>query len=400
MKDISTAKVLIGVPTYKIVQSAAMLSIVGTVLDLANHGVLAHFDGQADMYITIARNQIASLAWKMYQESKVTHLLFLDDDMLVPQGTVIALLKHDLDVVGAGYYGRNLKPIVYDLDPFHYKSVLPRSGIHRVDGTGCGCLLIKCEVLDRMVKHYKHEWWFQNNIVEKGSGESVYLGEDVFFFQLLKNMGIPAYLDCDHLCGHMGTAVVDRNAFESTLSVLIDNVAIARARHFSNLQAKAVQEKASVCAPGCVNCCIHQKVLVDSVDGVVLYNYLRKAQRWNDTLKERLIEEDRIVAQTTAEGYSRPCMFLEGVLCSVYPARPSCCGYCFGRHQERCTENGHVFTILEHDSLHAETAGELIRMLELPANLYTLPGAVLMAERLLAGEPLPPVWSMPIPEQA
>lgn len=390
------AKIIIGVPTYKYVPASSTLSLIGCVIDCANNGILAHFDGQADMYVTTARNQICETALKLYKEGKVTHLWFIDDDMVVKQGTIKALLDHDKDVVGSAYYGRNLKPIAYDVNPFKFKVTIPRTGLHQIDGLGAGCLLIKCDILEKMAQKFGDLWWFQNSMIEGEKG-SMYLGEDVFFFRRLKEMGVPVFMDCDYQCGHMGAAIIDNHTVESQILVMIDNIVTARERHFSRLYAQAAKERYAACHPGCIDCCTHQHVLVDAVDGMVAFNYLRHYQRWNDDLKEQLIAEDRIVSKSVAAGYNRPCVFLDNGLCSIYQARPSCCGYCFGTQSKDCTSSGSVFTILQQDEFHAKASKAFIDLLQLPPLLYTLPGSILAAERLLEGMPPPDVWSTSLP---
>lgn len=386
-------KVLIGVPTYKYVPASSTLSLIGCVIDCANNGILAHFDGQADMYITTARNQICETAFKLYKEGKVTHLWFIDDDMMVQQGTIMTLLSHNKDVVGSAYYGRNLKPIAYDYDPFKFRVTIPRTGLHRVGGLGAGCLLLKCDVIERMAQKYGDLWWFQNSMAEGEQGP-MYLGEDVFFFKRLNEMGIPVFMDCDKQCGHMAAAIVDNHTVESQILIFIDNVVTARERHFAKLYAQAVQERNAVCHPGCTDCCKHQRVLVDAIDGIVAFNYLRHYQRWNDDLKEQLIAEDKIISMLSSNGYARNCIFLENGLCSIYQARPSCCGYYFGSCSDGISKD--TFSLISDDELHSKTAKVLVDKLELPSLLYTLPGSILAADRLLEGMPPPKVWSAPL----
>jgi hypothetical protein len=206
-------KILLGIPTYKFLSSFAFAHMMGTLLDGVNAGLVNHLQIEADMYVTMARNFMCKTALDLHQKGEATHILMIDDDMVVPPGSIAKLVACNVDVVGAAYYTRDLKPVAYKLHPFTFLTDTPAAGVIQVEGTGAGCLLIRCEVLIAMKEKFGDEWWFQNTIASD-AGVDKYLGEDVFFFRRLKEMGVAVFLDCDIQCGHIGLAVVDRKAFE------------------------------------------------------------------------------------------------------------------------------------------------------------------------------------------
>lgn len=382
-------RVIIGVPTYKYVPSLSSASLIGgAVIDCANSGLLAQYETRADMYVTMARNEIAMTALNLYREGKVTHLWFIDDDMVIPQGTIRKLIDRKVDVVGSLYFGRNLQPIIFDI-PFRMRHVAPRTGIHQVDGMGCGSTLIHCSVLEKMSLRYGDSYWFNNSVVPSDKGP-MYLGEDVHFFMRLHEMGIPCYVDCDASVGHIGVNTIDARQVATNLGILIANVMIARARHYDKLAQAAISKKKATCKGGCADCC-YQRQTLDAVDGIVLFEHLRDRGLWNDAFRARLIKEERAIARSDPAARRR-CFFLtKENICSVYWARPCCCGYTFGRKPGACGPKS--FAAVSNDELHAQTAKTLIEFLELPPLLFNLPGAILAGERFIEGLPVPPVWT-------
>lgn len=211
-------KIILGICTYKYITSIAFGYHMGMLLDGVNCGLVKNLTIEADMYVTMARNNLCLTALHLHKEEGITHLLMVDDDMLIPNGAIAKLASNDVPVVGGAYYTRNLTPVAYDLEPFKFLDEIPSSGVIPIDGTGAGFLLISCELLLQMQDRYKDPWWFQSTVILGDDGRDKYLGEDVFFFRRLKEMGIQPYLDCDIQCGHAGTAIADRKAYEITRS--------------------------------------------------------------------------------------------------------------------------------------------------------------------------------------
>ena len=202
--------ILLGILTYKYVTSIAYCNHMATLLDGVNCGLVKNLSIEADMYVTTARNNLCLTALN----AGVTHLLMLDDDVLAAPGDIAKLAENDVPVVSGTYYTRDLRPVAYTFDPFEFLTDVPDSGVISVGGTGGGFLLISCEVLKQMQSKYGDPWWFQSQVLREEGGKETYLGEDVWFFKRLHEMGIAAYLDCNVQLGHAGTAVADRSVFE------------------------------------------------------------------------------------------------------------------------------------------------------------------------------------------
>ena len=207
-------KILLGIPTYKSICADAFAYQMAFLIETINTGIVKHLVMEANMYVTMARNMMCRTAVELWKEGRITHLLMVDDDVLIPPGGVAKLAAHTSRVVSGAYYKRDLTPVSYTLDPFKFHNTIPGSGTVAVDGTGAGCLLVSCELLNLMADRYKDEWWFQNTIVKSSANVETYLGEDVFFFRRLNQMGIRCAIDCDVQCGHIGVSVADRALHE------------------------------------------------------------------------------------------------------------------------------------------------------------------------------------------
>ena len=96
------------------------------------------------------------------------YLFFVDDDNPVPEDTLEKFLEDDKDIVAAPILGRN--PDAggnYQLCCFyaekieglriyrHIKNFKDKGPLHKVDGAGTGCMLIKRKVLEKLYEKYK-----------------------------------------------------------------------------------------------------------------------------------------------------------------------------------------------------------------------------------------------------
>lgn len=200
-------KVLLGIPTYKTVSSVAFAHQMAILTEGITSGLVKRLEIEVDLYVTLARNKICRKALEQWEEGNISHVLFLDDDVLMPSGGIVQLLSRKLPIVGGLYFSKDLQPLAYNLSSGNFVDSVPNEGLLKVEGTGGGCLLIECSVLQKMKEEFKDNWWFQNTIELNSKGEEKYLGEDVFFFRRLKKIGIPLYIDCNVQCEHAGTGV-------------------------------------------------------------------------------------------------------------------------------------------------------------------------------------------------
>lgn len=188
------AKVSIGQPVYGHLSGLSHVAFSRLLGDGIGKGLIHYLHHTWAAYIDHARNQIV----KEFLETDATHLLFVDQDMVVPQDALDRLLKHDLPVVSGLYFLKQWPhPLcAFDLGPpFKLLEEYERDALQQVDGVGMGCCLIRRDVLVAMAQRYRRPNWFQINLTT---------GEDVWFCRRLKKMGIPVHLDASVECLHIG----------------------------------------------------------------------------------------------------------------------------------------------------------------------------------------------------
>jgi len=151
-------------------------------------------------YIPYNRILLVGLA----REQKCTHIFFMDHDMYFGADTVTRLLAHDKDIVAAPYNMRSLPltTTVILLDEKGEKTdgeLLPKE-LFRCEALGCGCMLIKIEVFEKIERP-----WFAIQI-DPESNELV-ISEDVHFCNQARKAGYDVWCDPTIKVGHIGEAV-------------------------------------------------------------------------------------------------------------------------------------------------------------------------------------------------
>jgi hypothetical protein len=131
------------------------------------------------------------------------YLLWLDSDQSFPDEALLRLLSLNLPAVGVNYPRRvpPHSPTAVGLDG---KLVYTTEGAARaneivpVQSMGFGCCLISMPILDqlqqRAVETGRSSIWPLFAVEMVGDGSEI-VGEDVFFFRLLQDAGIPVHLD-------------------------------------------------------------------------------------------------------------------------------------------------------------------------------------------------------------
>lgn len=158
-----------------------------------------------------ARNAIVLEALK----NKVSHVLMVDDDNPIPPDTLEKLLEDDKDVVIAPIPSRNPnKDGKHDLCAFYTETVdgvklynnieqfRDDGYLHKIDGGGTGCMLVKAEVLIKLFTKYNNRIFertrdvFPKPITYKGKEWTERtMSEDVQFCERAIEEGFEVWLD-------------------------------------------------------------------------------------------------------------------------------------------------------------------------------------------------------------
>ncbi|KKL64567.1 hypothetical protein LCGC14_2163720, partial [marine sediment metagenome] len=146
-----------------------------------------------------ARNNLVNMAMGVNAD----WILFLDDDMVVPDDLFARLVAHDKDVCGALYFQRGGQyfPVMMKRTEakdgyvnYSFIEDFPRNSLFKVDVIGGGCMLIKMSVFERMMEPY---FWID------GIG-----GTDVYFSHRCYEMGVEIFCDTGLELGHMTTGEI------------------------------------------------------------------------------------------------------------------------------------------------------------------------------------------------
>lgn len=132
------------------------------------------------------------------------YLMFLDDDMIIPEDTLIRLASHNKEFVSALAYKRNEPyfPCAFtgkDSRGAWLPDTRLRQGLIEVDVTGLSCCLIKMNVIKKILKN-KEKQIFKRG----GLFYFTRFGEDFNFCEELKKMGIKIWVDSDLVIDHLG----------------------------------------------------------------------------------------------------------------------------------------------------------------------------------------------------
>lgn len=172
------------------------------------------------------RNHLVEYALK----GDFTHVLFLDTDMSFPPQTIVTLLKDiefnkDKGIEAAtGLYTRKTPPYLPHVYPkynkknkkFNICAQFPMNELFKVEGAGCGCLMVKRDVFKRV----KDGIWFkftESNYDKKkykihkdGADIPLKIGEDLFFCLRCK-----PFMVCDSgiICQHYRLTPFDINDY-------------------------------------------------------------------------------------------------------------------------------------------------------------------------------------------
>jgi GT2 family glycosyltransferase len=137
------------------------------------------------------------------QAKDYTHLLFVDDDVYVPQETLLRLLMVNKDIACGCYPSIKHRP--GELQVVTYVVVKERGGWHRnwfkgvrkVEAAGTGCMLIKRSVFDRIA----FPWFRWGEYLIEGQYKEQ--SDDVDFCTRCNQAGVEVWADGDVRCGHV-----------------------------------------------------------------------------------------------------------------------------------------------------------------------------------------------------
>lgn len=145
-------------------------------------------------------SQQRELMVKKVLQNNYTHILFLDSDMTFPMDLPQRMLAHRKEFVAANCVTRKkpILPIAHDMAAKRISSK-NLTGLQEVDRVGLAVAMIEVQAIKRISGPplFLMDW-----IPALG----VYCGEDVYFCQKLREVGVKLYVDHDvsKKIGHLG----------------------------------------------------------------------------------------------------------------------------------------------------------------------------------------------------
>ncbi len=239
---ISSHKIMVCTPCHSDVSMHYCQAVLKFQQDCMQRKILCSFTLMKSSLVTQGRN--LCVAEMLNHADKYTHLLFIDSDIDFQSKTVFTMLDKDKDIISCPYpmktfdwdkAWRRLKEktgaindkddlmksgYTFPLKVHNSKEIETKNGVCEVTHAPTGCMLIKREVLEKMIKHYPKLEIFQPTIIN-GKEEKKhnmwnlfdtlhdpetkrYFGEDFGFCQRWIDMGGKVHVYVKDYITHVG----------------------------------------------------------------------------------------------------------------------------------------------------------------------------------------------------
>ncbi len=169
--------------------------------------------GKAQLFVTgkpvaEARNETVARAMSIENEDReVTHLFWVDDDVIVPRTALLQLLRHRRPIASGVYFTRAelAEPLIFPCAGGGTQEFVPDRG-YEVWGHGMGLTLIETNVYRRMrqeldlgIDRFGYPAWYRTTggedvHVEKGLLTGVGT-EDLYFLDKVRGIGLTGFVD-------------------------------------------------------------------------------------------------------------------------------------------------------------------------------------------------------------
>ena len=155
-----------------------------------------------------------------FLKSESTHLLTLDDDIVLPEDAIVRLVGANKDIIGGVYRLKDMSAARVAIRipktrmwPF----ILKANIVSEADYLSSGCMLISRAAAVKMVSAYDEDLWYSENVSMERlcalyqpyihthkSDMREYLSEDWAFCQRARNIGLGLHVHGGVKCGHWG----------------------------------------------------------------------------------------------------------------------------------------------------------------------------------------------------
>lgn len=172
---------------------------------------------EQDSIITRARNAMV-MNFLNSDPKHFTDMVFVDSDVGFPEGAILRLAEHPLDIVG-GVYPYRADPIGF---PLTFRKNAeggpdtvndPETGLLKVAGLPAGFVKIGRRALEKIMEKFP-DWYYHEDRVPQQKAwrffefiqrEHKFFGEDYAFCALAREAGIDIWCDADITLKHVGS---------------------------------------------------------------------------------------------------------------------------------------------------------------------------------------------------
>lgn len=195
--------ILIGIPSKEKIDIECAISLAN--LNWDGHNITyTHSQGAGVYGVAQARNNLVQQAI----DGGYDKLFMVDSDMIVPEDAIINLLDPVAPIVtGVARYkndsGRTpiFKPFQDSEGSSAWKWDEIPQGRFAIHSGGVACAMIDVEMLRRQIRRPWFTW------EERANG--TYVGEDIGFYEKIRDLGITPMADGRVRCGHIGRKIYD-----------------------------------------------------------------------------------------------------------------------------------------------------------------------------------------------
>lgn len=162
----------------------------------------------ADWRYGVGESREALLHTAMSSVPDLTHILFLDGDVIPDDGAVFKLFEHDKDIVAGIYFNSLLTGLAAWKNEQALK-IQDHTGrenpLMEVDKVGIGLCLFKADVFRKMDKEGEERPFFYYKLDARANQM---MSEDFYLFQKLAKYGIKPHIDLRARCAHLKSALI------------------------------------------------------------------------------------------------------------------------------------------------------------------------------------------------
>jgi len=181
-------RVVVCMPLYGAIPVETFTSFFNLIAALPQLFEAAHFSFARRTFAHLSRRAIAENVLELRKKEKIDLLLWIDSDQVFTVEDIVKLFvaqkKEDADIIAPWICHKQppYKSVFYKKSKDAYAAVIdvPEDAMFDLDAVGFGMVLMKMEVLEKLVKKHSLEKLF-NSVDPKTGGD---IGEDILFCKL------------------------------------------------------------------------------------------------------------------------------------------------------------------------------------------------------------------------